>query len=823
MIMAELINYNVLKEIPLEQNIIYNSINELKDQLNNGGTSINNFVMNLESKLHNNGLNVDLKDGVSKIVTGAVTSIEQNEDKFNAISKGILSVFPFSTGLATSFLLAGYDIDAESLKKFYTIDNANKFLDVVETLGLVGVPILGTGLFSYALIGDKKHPYVTQNTLQYFLDIAAKYTNFVTFDNYDTPIDSNQVYFNLKYKKFGTGLAYFNYLKSTLYSMAVKSGLDEIVENDVNKFINSYIYYYNNEPTKNLDSLFANCIALTTYYNRPWGLFPADVESQTDFIYSQDIDYSRKCYLNRMKFVNWTNKEDYTGIYCNTLQYPPSSSLVMLIPILESSLIDESNYKALRIRRVKMSTDDSSKVDIFENYKNEETTVLVRHYDNTNLKGYYYEYELSSSSVGDYSRLKSIISFTNLGYQEIDNPFTKSDNKPITTIDEYRDLINNNTVTLKRDGLDEDDIELFPLNIPKIQNDNNKLTIDDLINLDGISKLDENITANNVANAIDILNDMNIINTSIPNKNIGSTPLQTPLGVLTGSGFFNIYNPTVLELKEFNNELWTTNVIEQIKQMFTNPLDSIISLHMLYLTPTKSENKEPIVCGYHTFNTQTYKVTNTIMIADFGTVTINETYGNYLDYEPYTKMTIYLPFIGYQDINTSIFTNAKCKLIYKIDVLTGACIAELRCIKDNTEQLINTFSGNMGVHLPITSGSYLGILSGILSAGVQASTYNFGGALSSLGNMRTSVHSNGSLTANYSALAHKTPYIQITRSNPYVANNYNAYTGIESAINVQLKNLRGYTKVREIHLENINATDDELAMIYNLLKEGVIL
>ena len=50
----------------------------------------------------------------------------------------------------------------------------------------------------------------------------------------------------------------------------------------------------------------------------------------------------------------------------------------------------------------------------------------------------------------------------------------------------------------------------------------------------------------------------------------------------------------------------------------------------------------------------------------------------------------------------------------------------------------------------------------------------------------------------------------------------NEFIGYPSLITVQLTELKGYTEVQSIHLENIPATQEELAEIESLLEGGVI-
>ena len=67
------------------------------------------------------------------------------------------------------------------------------------------------------------------------------------------------------------------------------------------------------------------------------------------------------------------------------------------------------------------------------------------------------------------------------------------------------------------------------------------------------------------------------------------------------------------------------------------------------------------------------------------------------------------------------------------------------------------------------------------------------------------------------------PYLIITRPKPAEANYFNEFYGRPSNKTVKLSSCSGFTRVKDVHIERINATDDELSNIENLLKEGVII
>ena len=311
----------------------------------------------------------------------------------------------------------------------------------------------------------------------------------------------------------------------------------------------------------------------------------------------------------------------------------------------------------------------------------------------------------------------------------------------------------------------------------------------------------------------------------------GETPTPIP-PIISGSsnGLWAIYNPSESELQSFGKWLWSSDIINQIVKMISNPMDAIIGLHTIYVTPPTS-GTATIKAGYLDSGVSATKVSNQYTSIDCGTVTILEKYQNAIDYD-YTRVSIYLPFIGIVPLNTRDVMGASLHLTYRVDVLTGTCLAQIRVTKQNSNAVLYTYSGNCAVQIPLTSGNYGTLLTGLLSAvgGVVASVASGGAALPAVAgigsaalNSHTNVSQSGNLGSNAGALGIRKPYVLITRPTPYNAENYPSFYGIPSQKYVMLGNVFGFTKVREVHVENINATNEEKSEIENLLKGGVII
>ena len=314
---------------------------------------------------------------------------------------------------------------------------------------------------------------------------------------------------------------------------------------------------------------------------------------------------------------------------------------------------------------------------------------------------------------------------------------------------------------------------------------------------------------------------------SVPNNPTPDSPKPPSIIGGTATGMISIYNPTKAELSSFSSYLWSNNFLDNFLKIFQNPMDAVIGLHILYATPITG-GRNNIIVGYLDSGVASDIVTKQYTEIDCGTVNVSELYGNATDYEPYTKVACYLPFVGIVPLKTDDVMGKKVNIKYGVDVLTGTCLATITVtnLKGVTIAMY-TFTGNCAVQLPLSGGNYSGVIRGLVG---MVGSVAVGGAIGAIGavgsalNSKLDVAHSGSIGSNAGAMGVRKPYLIITRAEPNEALNYNKYYGFPSNTAVSLKSCLGYTKVKEVHVENINnATITEKNEIESLLKSGVII
>lgn len=309
------------------------------------------------------------------------------------------------------------------------------------------------------------------------------------------------------------------------------------------------------------------------------------------------------------------------------------------------------------------------------------------------------------------------------------------------------------------------------------------------------------------------------------------TPDIPAMPGMTASGMCSVYNPTKEQLKNFSAWLWSLDPLENLKKILSNPVDAIIGLHIMYATPVVTTASN-IICGYLDSGVAAPVVTEQFIEIDCGYVDVPEYYGNAIDYEPYTHVNCYLPFVGIVSLKPNDVIGKRVYISYGVDVLTGTCLARIVTKTASSEIQCYTFPGNCSTQIPLTGGNYAQVIRGIASmaVGVAGSVITanplpaIGGVIGGAMSASLDVSRSGSIGANAGAMGIRKPYLLITRRASYDANSYASYYGYPANMTVRLSTCKGFTRIKSVHIDDMGvATDNEVAEIETLLKQGVII
>ncbi len=345
-------------------------------------------------------------------------------------------------------------------------------------------------------------------------------------------------------------------------------------------------------------------------------------------------------------------------------------------------------------------------------------------------------------------------------------------------------------------------------------------------------------------------------------------PDETQTGAV-GTGFSTIFSPTKGQLQHLADVMWGNDLVSFLQNQVENIGSMFVSLGIVPFNVDKGSTRKVMWLGIvdtaiylDTAAKQFYEI-------DMGTIDLATDVrihrsDSVFDYSPFSRLGIYLPFIGFQELDIDECRGNTIQLKYKIDILSGSCVAWVY-INGNP---IYQFSGNCLTQIPLSSQDAQTLFSNAVQVGIAAASAGVTGSVASAGDamtaerysagqisatqaeymsgqhaaqvsnaegslasatangmmgMKPNYKRSGAISASTSLISLKQPYLFLTTPREAVPDHYQRYCGFPSNITKKLGDLSGYTVVEDIRLNGLVATSSEVEEIYNLLKSGVII
>lgn len=427
--------------------------------------------------------------------------------------------------------------------------------------------------------------------------------------------------------------------------------------------------------------------------------------------------------------------------------------------------------------------------------------------------------DLSNTTTYDDIKLKLRETYPDLYNNAIDIPYYDVDTDTTTTSKWI-------PTTIPTDFLNTDDNIINKPNNKPVSTNLHQTNDGSYPDNDTENKAKENTITDSVTPSIP--DNINPINPILPSEEtpsivIPSTEVDTGLGA--------VYVPTIAQIRSFSEWLWSPNFIDQIKKLFSDPMQGIIGLHQVYFTPSH-DGTSTIHCGYLDSGVSSdYTATRYIKV-DCGSIDVKEVFGNVFDYDPLTTIECYLPFIGIVPIKVGDVMRSTLSIEYVCDVLTGACLCNMYVNRDDAKCVLYTYGGNCAVNYPLSSGSYMGIVSALAGVGISLGgaiatggaslPLSIAGGIASMMNAHTNVKTSGGYSGNTGAMGIKKPYLIIKNTLSAMPDNYNKYIGNPYNNTKKINECKGFTQVNVIHLHG-DMLQQEKEEIVNLFNSGVII
>ncbi len=346
--------------------------------------------------------------------------------------------------------------------------------------------------------------------------------------------------------------------------------------------------------------------------------------------------------------------------------------------------------------------------------------------------------------------------------------------------------------------------------------------LEDLLTLTGVP-----LTAIEALRALADADTANGTRVTVPDKHLSSN---------TGAyGLFTLYKMTPSQLSALSNVLWSSNFIDNFHPFHNDPSEALISLIAYPFSIDASDTTSRIICGNYDCSPASGKVVNELFQSkSLGSVKIPQKYNNFLDYTPYTKISAVLPFIGIVKLDPDEVIGATLYLDYKVELITGTCVATIRVVKGEVNAVLYQYTGNVGMMLPLSASEYGRIFTGLVTSiggavagGLMGNPAmimgGIGGAVATMASAKPDINKAGGMSGNSGMCGNLSAYIIIDNAIPDTPSNYQTVKGKPSNKYTALSSLRGFVKLNEFNLNVSDITDSEKNELDGLLRSGIII
>lgn len=338
------------------------------------------------------------------------------------------------------------------------------------------------------------------------------------------------------------------------------------------------------------------------------------------------------------------------------------------------------------------------------------------------------------------------------------------------------------------------------------------------------------ITSSETEDVIDVFGNFDDTSDTIDIPNL-------PLENILNSGFVTAYQIDNDNLSKLSTELWSTDFIDTIYKNYTNPFGAIIDLYQISTSIDVSTSEQIKIGNYLCANTNGQKLTSQFKEIDCGSLSVNEYFATSLDYNPYTKISLYLPYVGIVPLNIDLCNNSVINIKYHINLLNGDTIVYVKYSKNkygtNLQSVLNTYSTNVITHVPITGNDNTNrlntVLKSVMSIGVNVASGNVvGGAISTIDSALNTLltkenYQKTNSLGGVGILGIKKPYLIIERPIESYANNMETLQGFTTNKVVNVSNVNGFSKFNDVKVTSTHLTIKEIDELKNILESGVFL
>ncbi len=316
----------------------------------------------------------------------------------------------------------------------------------------------------------------------------------------------------------------------------------------------------------------------------------------------------------------------------------------------------------------------------------------------------------------------------------------------------------------------------------------------------------------------------------------------------TSTGILGLFAPSTSEMQQLSDYMWTDfggtgttevdvlkEIVQALKRTISNPLDYVTGLSIIPSQGLNIGSSQVIKFGFTSSGVSMPRLSSQYFTVDCGSINFDALCGDtFLDYAPYSKFSIYLPYIGCKTLDANDCVGHTISVVYHGDVVTGGVTAYVT--KDGS--VMYQYSGCCSLNIPLSADSWGTTISGAVQVATSmiasASTPGVAGvaktAIAGAANVASNpsmlspqIEHSGAISGGAGCMGVQYPYIIREAVRFHSTQGFNREHGYPSFYYRKLSDVSGFTIIYDTHIDNISATPEEISEIEDLLKSGVIL
>lgn len=300
-----------------------------------------------------------------------------------------------------------------------------------------------------------------------------------------------------------------------------------------------------------------------------------------------------------------------------------------------------------------------------------------------------------------------------------------------------------------------------------------------------------------------------------------------------------MYLLNATQIKAFTNWLWTSDWLENLKKIRTDPMQNIIGVSIADFNISTGGTSNILVGNVNTGLTGG-AVDNNFVAIDCGEITLDEYYGTFADYEPFVATTLYLPKVGFVQIPADVCVNNSIKVVYHIELSSGEglCYVQLTSKRDGFTYIWNTYTCHVTSNITLSAQDHsqqlVALGNAIINTGISASNalvspasaaQGLTNTLSSCIDVATTKNptsTKGNVGNMSAVMCYKKPYLLINRTNLTKPSSFQENNGYLINYTATIGGHTGFLQTRNYHC-SFNAPYNHRAEIEKLMDGGVII